>query len=251
MSQAPSPTNLAHWYVPLVFLACAASLQALILPRWPRATGLAGASIEKALRGGGFDPVPLAALPPQRSYDLASSAVLGYKLDGGEELHLVDATVRERLNFELGRISSNQPGLTMEAATISKQPPFSSAGRIQGRAARQTCLIPGMQGSEAFAVTQEQLLRAVDSVASENARDSLLRVIGLGSKRSYRCVLITLQARTGMPLPEARWHGLLRVLRPALEKGTAPSSAPRASLPPSASWVLAQPNPPRENLRHG
>jgi len=235
MSQAPSPRNLAYWYGPLVILASAASLQALILPRWPRATDLAGASIETALQGGGFNPVPMKSLPPRRSYDLASSAVLGYKLDGGEELLLVDATVRERLDFELGKMSSDQPGLTMEAATISKQPPFSSAGRIQGRAARQTCLIPAMQGVEAFAATQEQLWQAVDSVSRETARESLLRVIGLGSKRSYRCVLITLRARQGMPLPEARWHGVLRVLRPALETGIAPVSAQRASLSPSAS----------------
>jgi hypothetical protein len=251
MSQAPSPTNLAQWYVPLAFLACAGSLQALILPRWPRATDLAGASIETALRSSGFSPVPLKPLPPRRSYDLASSAVLGYKLDGGEELHLVDVTVRERHKFETSRISSDQPGLKVEAAKISQQPPFSSLGRIQGDVARQTCLIPGMQGPEGFAVTQEQLWRAVDTVARENARESLLRVIGLGSKRSYRCALITLRARPGMPLPEARWHGLLRVLRPALEEGIAPSSARQANLPLSTPWELDQPNPLRQDTHHG
>jgi hypothetical protein len=252
MSQASSPTNLAHWYVPLAILACAGSLQALILPRWPRATDLAGESIQKALQSSGFNPVPLEPLPPRRTYDLASSAVLGYKLDGGEELHLVDVTVRERHKFEMNRISSDhQPTLRLEAAKISQQPPFSALGRFQGNIARQTCLVPGMQGSEGFAVTQEQLWRAVDSVARENARESLGRVIGLGSKRSYRCALITLRARPGMALPEARWHDLLHVLRTALEKGIALTSARHSSLAPSRSLVLAQPNPPRDNPRHG
>jgi hypothetical protein len=252
MSQASSPTNLAQWYVPLVILACAGSLQALILPRWPRATDLAGESIKTALQRSGFNPVSLAPLPPRRSYDLASSAVLGYKLAGGEELRLVDITVRERHKFEMNRISSDhQPTVRLEDAKNSQQPPVSSLGRIQGDIARQTCLVPGMKGSEGFAVTQEQLWRAVDSVAHENARESLQRVIGLGSKRSYRCVLITLQARPGMAIPEARWHDLLHVLQPALENGIPPTSAQHSSLAPSRSWVLAQPNPPLENLRHG
>jgi hypothetical protein len=44
---------------------------------------------------------------------------------------------------------------------------------------------------------------------------------------------------------------LLHVLQPALENGIPPTSAQHSSLAPSRSWVLAQPNPPLENLRHG
>jgi hypothetical protein len=252
MNQAPSPTNLAHWYVPLALLACAGSLQAIVLPRWPRATDHAGASIKTALRANGFIPTAVNPLPPRRSYELTSSALLRYKLDGGEELQVVDVTVRERLKFEMNSISSDhQSRLRIEAAKITEEAPFSSTGRIQERVARQTCLITGIKGSEGFAVTQEQLWGAVDSVARENARERLLRVIGLGSRRSYRCTLITLLARPGAPLPEARWHGLLRVLRPALEEGIAPSSARQANLPPSTPWLLSQHNPQQDNTRHG
>jgi len=225
LKRAPAPIHPSRWYATLAVLACAASLQALVLPRWPRAMDLSAASIETSLRGSGFRPVPLKPLPSRRSFDLASSKVLGYELDGGDELRLVDVTVRERLKFDGNMITGDQPKLRLEAAQITPQPPFSSSGRINGRPARQTCLVPGMQGSAAFAVTQEQLWVPVDTLAREDAKASLLRLIGLGSKRSYRCSLITLRAGPDRLLPDARWQRLLRVLRPVLERGVVPPSA--------------------------
>lgn len=221
----PAPTHLARLYGLLALLACAASVQALALPRWPWATPLQGGVIETALRSYGFKAIPLEPQAPRRTYQIATSPMLRYALETDQELRLVNISVRERLKFDMANISGDQPEIRLEAATVSQQPPFDALGRIDGRITRQTCLVPGMEGPRAFAVRQDQLWAAVDTLASENTRQSLLRVIGLGSRRSYRCVLITLLGSEGGNPSEASWHRLLGALRPALEAGALPSSA--------------------------
>jgi hypothetical protein len=225
----PEPSR---WYATLAVIACLASLQALILPRWPRAASLPRPALDEAIKSGGLNGMFVKSDPPQRSFDLASSELLSYRLDGGEELHLVDVTVRERMKFDMHMITSKQPILRLEAGQISPDPPFYATGRIKGRPARQTCLVPGMPGAATFAVSQEQLWIPVDALASEDTRERLLRVIGLGSKRSYRCTLITLRAAPDRPLSEAHWQSLLRILQPLLAQGAGPTSA-KFTNPPS------------------
>jgi len=218
----PEPSR---WYATLAVMASLASLQALILPRWPRAASLPQPALDEVMKGGEFKGMLVKSAPPQRSFDLASSELLSYKLVGGEELHLMDVTVRERLKFEMNTITSKQTSLRLEAGQISSDPPFYATGRIKGSPARQTCLVPGLPGAAAFAVNQEQLWIPVDALASEDTRERLLRVIGLGSKRSYRCTLITLRAAPDRPISEERWQSLLQVLRPLLEQGAGRTTA--------------------------
>lgn len=219
---APDPSA---WYATLAAIACLATLQALVLPRWPRATSLPQAALEHAMRKAGLDAEPLQAGPPQRSFDLASSRLLAYKLEDGEELQLVDVTVRERLKFDMNTINGKLPSLRLEDSRISPDPPFYAIGQINGHPARQTCLVPGLGRDSGFAVSQDQLWIPVDALAREDSREILRRVIGLGSKRSYRCILITVRAAPGRPLNDARWQSLLSTLRPVLEQGVEATAA--------------------------
>jgi hypothetical protein len=203
-TNAPPPNLLVRWYGVLAALACLAALQALVLPRWPRVQELRRAPIELALRQAGFLPVALPNLPASRSYELASSATLGYRLQGGLQLRLRSGAVRERKNVQIAFIGRDRPELALQQ--LGNQP------------ALQTCLIPGAPLVDAFGVTWEQVPLAVDRLAA-GSKASALRILGLQPNRSYQCVLISLRSHQGEPIPVPTWHRLLDALHPALQPG--------------------------------
>jgi hypothetical protein len=195
-----------------------AALQALVLPRWPRVQELRRAPIELALRQAGFLPVALPKLPDSRSYELASSATLGYRLQGGLQLRLRSGAVRERKNVQIAFIGRDRPELALQQRQLLEGPPPTASGRLGNQPALQTCLIPGAPLVDAFGVTWEQVPLAVDRLAA-GSKASALRILGLQPNRSYQCVLISLRSHQGEPIPVPTWHRLLDALHPALQPG--------------------------------
>ncbi len=240
MKPLSSQLLLQRWYGTLALLACAASLQALLLPRWPRADELASASIVSALRKNGFQPEVKDGVPASRTYELARSKLTRLHLNSGDELNIVNTTTRERLKFDLNNITNELPQLRLEKSQSPPEEPFSSIGTIQGRVARQTCLVTGPKGNSRFGVQQEQLFEAIDTLSQERASRNFLHLLGGGSSRSYRCVLITMISAPGKHLPKERWDHLLMILQPILQKQDEVSSSAESisSIPGESSLRL-------------
>lgn len=216
MGTSPLPDSLLiRCFGALAGLACLAALQAMLLPRWPRAQELQRAPIEQALGRAGFQPVALPALPATRGYELSSSTTLGYELGGGLQLRLRRGAVRERKNVQIAFIGRDRPELSLEQRHLLEGPPPTASGRVGNQPALQTCLVPEAPGAHAYGVTWEQIPAAVDRMAG-GSRAALRRVIGLQPNRSYACVLISLRSTEGSPVSMATWHRLLDALEPAL-----------------------------------
>lgn len=224
MSLTPSGSAplLVRWYGVLAVLASLGAVQALVLPRWPRVENLATTPIEQALKRAGFTNTSLALLPPSRSYELASSSVPGFGLAEGRELRLVRASVRERKNMQIAFIGRDRPELALKTRQLQEGPPPTASGRVGNQAALQTCLVPGVQGPEAFGVTWLELPLAVDRLAV-GPQATARRILGLQQNRAYECVLISLRSTDGTAIPLPIWRRLLHTLQPALqsdEQGT-------------------------------
>ncbi|MEB3332468.1 MAG: hypothetical protein VKI83_08260 [Synechococcaceae cyanobacterium] len=219
----PSSLPLRSWYAALALIASAAALQAIVWPRWPRVAPLRPAAIETALRQAGW-PVKLSTAQPGRGgYEISTSPLLSATLPGtGERLSLVAAAVRQRDSFQLAFISRDLPGLALRRRQLNASPPATASGRLKAGLARQSCLVPGVPGPAAFAVSLEDLNAAADRRNAGGRRRQLLRLAGLLPHRPSDCVLISLQAAAGRPLPDAgRWQLLLRRLQPALQAAQA------------------------------
>jgi hypothetical protein len=218
-TSTPPASLLVRWYGTLAAIASLAALQALVLPRWPRAAELRPAPIERALRQAGFQPVALPTLPASRSYELASSATLGYGLPGGLQLRLRRGAVRERRNVQIAFSGRDRPELALRKRQLTVAPPPAASGRVENKPALQTCLVPGAPQANAFGATWEELPLVMDRRAA-GARASALRILGLQPNRSYECVLISLRSAGGQPISVPTWHRLLDTLLPALQPGS-------------------------------
>lgn len=215
---ASSSLPLRSWFMALALIASAAALQAIVWPRWPRVAPLRAAPIQAALLQAGWPVTLTTAVAARRGYEISSSPVLSTRLpDGGERLKLVAAAVRQRDSFQLAFISRDLPGLALKKRQLTPGPPASASGRLGGGLARQTCLVSGLPGHSGLAVSKDDLTAASDRLSAGGRRTQLLRLAGLTAHRRNDCVLISLQADAGKPLPsEKRWLKLLQVLQPAL-----------------------------------
>jgi hypothetical protein len=220
MTPAPLPSPqalspLGRWFAVLAGLASLAALQASLLPRWPRAAPLEAAVIVNRLRQAGLQPEPIVLQGEQtkanRSREIAVSAPLAFRLPGGEELRVVRGTVRHRLSLQAAAIASKSEELTLKKRRLIAGPPPSAEGRIGGRPAIQTCLVPEAPRSSPYGVTNRQLLFLVDQ-AARGWEAELRRLLGLQANRSYSCVLISLRSGGPGAVPWQVWDRTLTAL---------------------------------------
>ena len=213
--QSSASPLLVPWLALLCSLAAAAALQSLLLPRWPRAQELPRARLTALLRQ--VEP-RVKALPPrpdQRGYERSRSALLAWRLPGGNELRLVQASARQRDSFQAAFLGRDQPLLALQQRRLDRPTPGSASGRIQGRPALQTCLVPAPQGPATAAVTAVALGRAADRRVA-NRTDTVRGLLGLQPTREFSCLLVTLRSGSAQPLPPALWQQLLQLLQASM-----------------------------------
>jgi hypothetical protein len=205
----------------LATLACLAALKSLVWPRWPAVAPLDRQSVSQSLRAAGFDAVPIATLPARRSFERATSPLLGFGIGQGETLRLLRGSSRERIPFQAALLAASDPVLKLQNRQLLNSSPPSALGKVGGASVRQTCLVIGQGSLGGYGVIDEQLWPLVDQVSSDRRRQ-LEAQLGLRSMRSYECVLISVSSQKGAaPIQESRWNRLLDAIRPALRKGAA------------------------------
>ena len=165
----------------------------------------------------GYPVQPLPAGPPTRSAELATSSLLAFGLGGGQELRLMNATVRERFNLQTAFVGSIHPETKLEQRQAFPQEGPSFLGTHQRRLSRQTCLVTGAAGG--FGTTRDELTPLIDRSAALDPHHSWKVLLGLTSNRSYRCTLISVRSGPGQAAIAAdRWRKLLTSLQASLKQ---------------------------------
>jgi hypothetical protein len=203
---------LLLWLRVLTVLAAVAAMQALVLPRWPRAVPLPSDRLTTQLRRAGWQPSPLPPLPARRSYERATSPILRWRLGNGDTLQLMAGSVRQRTNFQAAFLIRDEPSLALNARRLDTPLAGSSAGRIGRQNALQTCLVPGVMPPQNQGVTAVQLGHAGDRL-SGGGMATWQRLIGLRANRELSCILVSLQGRDGRSPDIVTWTSLLKLLQ--------------------------------------
>ena len=214
---SPSTTLLNRCYGGLALVATVAVVKAIAFPSAPRSTPLDATAITSALAAPAPPAQPQPSRPAAGGYELAHSSILHYRWPDGRDLRLVQATVRQLDSFQVSFIARDLPGLKLKRRQVRTTQGSSAIGMVKGQGARQTCLVPGAKGPEAWGVTVAQLGTAADH-DNGGIRNKLEAMLGLRPNHLYRCVLISLRNPDATPPDDRSWEQLLTQLRPALER---------------------------------
>ncbi|MFO0017420.1 MAG: hypothetical protein ACK52U_12805 [Synechococcaceae cyanobacterium] len=149
---------LRRWYIALASVSTLAAVVAVVFPRWPRAEPLNAAALNSHLKSSGFQVQQLPSRPPTRTYDLASSHQLIWKLPNNQELSLMRATSREYINFQVAFLARAQPSLKIKKRQLFSTPLPLAKGFRNSTEILQTCIIPARKGQKSgIGVIGEQL----------------------------------------------------------------------------------------------
>jgi hypothetical protein len=211
-------TPLAKWLAFLAAVATVAGVQAALFPRWPKAQPLPQqrllASFENTDSEISSMTLPTKERQASRSQNVARSETLAFRFADGEELRMLRGVARERGSFTLKTFTTNRPELNLKGGSLDGSPPRME-GRIQGRPARQTCVVALSPKAQGFGVNESELAPLVDRAAQGKAA-ALQRFLGLQENRNYSCILISLRSGSSRPVSADRWNRLLQVVPDAL-----------------------------------
>lgn len=224
---SPSTIILRRWYLFLASLATITTFQAIFFPRWPKAPPLNSTLLNASILSTNIKAKQLPSLPSTRTYDLASSPVLIWKLTDGQELSVVRTSSRDLTNFQLAFLARANSSLAIKNRSIQSTPIPLASGRRQDRPILQTCILPGSDGRRGLGATAEQLRKSQAQIPSTNI-DKLLRFLGLPPSTGNSCVIVTLkgtsasQANSGL----SRFQALLKSMAPVV---SSPETGPQSS----------------------
>jgi hypothetical protein len=211
-------TPLARWMAFLAAVATLAAAQAALFPRWPKAQPLPQQRLLAAVEGTEAAisrlTLPNGERQASRNQNVALSETMAFRFADGEELRVLRGVARERSSFTLQTFTAKRPELNLQAGSPQGSPPRVD-GRLQGRPARQTCVVALSPTAQGFGVNEAQLAPLVDRAAQGKAA-ALRRIIGLQENRNYSCVLISLRSGSSRPVSVDRWNRLLQVAPGAL-----------------------------------
>jgi hypothetical protein len=211
-----SPVLLRRWYFVLAGMGTLAALQAIILPKWPSATPLPQAELDSRIKAGGLNAQKLPSRPPTRTYDLASSTQLVWKLPDGEELTLMQGSSREQMNFQVAFLSRAEPSLQIKNRVIITNPLPLASGQHSNRPILQTCMLRGSDGRRGLGVTGEQLIEARSQLPSSKLQ-RLYEVLGLKPSAMSTCVLVTLKGSQHQSTISAKlMQNIIQAIAPAV-----------------------------------
>lgn len=195
------PVNLVFLrrsYFVLAGLATLAALVAICFPRWPRAQPLNAAALHLRLKSAGLQVQQLQSRPPTRTYDLASSPLLLWKLPDGQELSLMRGSSREFKNFQVAFLARAQPSLQLEKRKLITTPFPLALGNRKGKKIWQTCILVGQNGDTGFGVTNTQLSDAQSGFTASKVQ-RILAFIGVNTPPKNTCVLMSISAPPSSP----------------------------------------------------
>ena len=217
MSASPASRSWSQLcYAVLVLIGGSSILQGLLLPSWPSAEALPKTRIEAGLASAGFRLQPLPSQPAHRAHDLSTSAVIGWRLNSGDELRMMSGSVRRFTDLQAAFLARNQSNLTLQRRRLDDPQPGTARGRIAGEIAFQTCLVPGLQGPAAYGVSNLQL-NSARKLRPRSRADVANNLLGLPPSREISCVLITLRGSGGVAPPASSWEKLLATLKPEFQ----------------------------------
>ena len=130
--------------------------------------------------------------PPTRTYDLASSPQLAWRLADGSELSLMRASSRELKDFNVTYLAKTDPRLQLKKTTVETTPLPLAKGHLQDRYALQTCIIPGSNGQPGLGFTGEQIMEA-RSRQTLLTNQRMLEFLGFPPSMGNSCVVVTLK----------------------------------------------------------
>ncbi len=219
MSPSPALKSpfLVRWMGVLAAVAALTAVQALFLPRWPRAQVLPSSSLQASLAAAGLDPQPLVTLPPVRGYEKSLSPILGWRLAGGSELRLVHGNVRQRKSFQAAFLARDRRELTLRDRQLDVPIPGSAVGLIQAKPGFQTCLVPDLSLQSGMAITADSLSLASDRRVASRL-DTIKGLLGLQPTRSFDCVLVSLRSGTSTRPGTKLWRDVLNIVSASLNK---------------------------------
>jgi hypothetical protein len=221
-----SKVILRRWYVALASLATITTFQAIFFPRWPKAQPLSSALLNASIQATDIQAKQLPSLPSTRTYDLASSPLLIWKLTDGQELSVVRTSSRDLTNFQVAFLARANSSLGIKNRRIQSTPIPLASGRRQGRSILQTCMLPGSDGRRGLGATAGQLRKSQAQIPS-TTRDKLLKFFGLPPSSGNSCVLVTLKSTTSQTDSNlSRFQALLKSIAPvASSVETSPQSS--------------------------
>lgn len=189
---------LRRFYLVLAGLATLSAVVAVCFPRWPRAEPLNAATLHSRLKSAGLQVQQLQPLPPTRTYDLASSPLLIWKLPNGQELSLMRASSREYKNFQAAFLSRAQPSLQLEQRRLISNPLPLALGHRKDKKIWQTCILIGQNGDSGFGVTNTQLSDAQSRFTTSKFQ-RILSFLGVATPPKNTCVLMTIRSPRSSP----------------------------------------------------
>jgi hypothetical protein len=192
---------LRRWYIAVAGLSTTLAFVAIAFPRWPRAIELNAKTLNSRLNAAGFLVKSLPSRASTRSYDLASSKLLIWKLANAQELSLMRATSREYPNFQLAFLTRAQPKLQLNSRRLHSAPlPFAS-GNQDNKNMVQTCIVTGSKGQSALGVSHEQLNLAQTRFSS-SLPERLLTFFIMAPPTRNSCIVVTLSSPRTSPKPD-------------------------------------------------
>jgi hypothetical protein len=192
---------LKRWYIALAGLSTILALVAIVLPRWPRALDLNAKTLDSRLNSAGFQLKRLPSRASTRSYDLASSELLIWKLADAQELSLMRATSREIPNFQVAFLTRAQPKLQLNNRRLNSAPiPFAS-GHQDNKNMIQTCILVGSKGQTELGVSHEQL-NLIQARFSQSLSQRIFTFFVMAPPTRNSCIVATLSSPRNSPKPD-------------------------------------------------
>jgi hypothetical protein len=209
-------TFLRRWYIGRACFSTPWALLAIAFPRWPRALDLNAEALDSRLNSAGFQIQRLPSRAPTRTYDLASSQQIIWKLANGQELSLMRATSREHLNFQLAFLTRAQPKLQLNQRQLSTDPMPFARGHQDKKNMIQTCIVIGGKGKSELGVSHEQLNNVQSRLAS-SLTDRIATFLVMAPPSRNSCVVATLSSQRTSPEPDiSLFKNLIHTIIPDL-----------------------------------
>jgi len=214
--------NLTKFYCVLAVISTLAATQAMLFPRWPKASSISSDKLNRFISNvtSNGNPINPSIIKSDHSdYNVSHSSIVGFWINSNSNLFLTNAQVRDRADFSVSFITDSIKSLKLSASAIQgNQPPFSLSEQNKAGTTYQTCFVAGHSSPSNFGLNQDQLGLAVDQVKSIEENLGLKRFLGLSSSRRYQCMLVTLKSTLPRQESYQLWLDLLNKIQISFNK---------------------------------
>lgn len=129
----------------------------------------------------------------ENTSDRKFSKLYRYSFNNGSNLTSVMVRVRKRDDFKIetyGLLTKGIDSLYIESPTIHSSPPISMIGRISGKPAIQTCLVPGTSQLDQANVQLDPLTSLAENHSGQRS-SFRAKLLGFETYTDYSCLVLT------------------------------------------------------------